>query len=107
MRDRPFFYSVLSATTGSFLAALLAGARPEMSVRPMLRRISSIAFEVGRAAIGKGGIIKDESARLYAVEKVTAFAKSVGFECLKTIKSPIKGGDGNVEFLAHFKKILV
>jgi len=64
-------------------------------------------FEVGRAAIGKGGVVKDESARLYAVEKVTAFAKSVGFECLKTIKSPIKGGDGNVEFLAHFKKILV
>ena len=61
-------------------------------------------FEVGREAVGKGGIVKEEKSRLYAVEKVTSFAKSIGFSCNGTVKSPITGGDGNVEYLAHFTK---
>jgi len=62
-------------------------------------------FEVGRGSIGKGGIVRDEKARINAVKKVTDFAKSCGFETRGVIKSPITGGDGNVEFLAHFVKL--
>ncbi|MBR2343420.1 MAG: TlyA family RNA methyltransferase [Clostridia bacterium] len=61
-------------------------------------------FEVGRDAVGKGGIVKDEKARLYAVERVTACAEEYGLRRDGLIKSPIRGGDGNVEFLAHFVK---
>lgn len=61
-------------------------------------------FEVGRAAIGKGGIVKSEKERERAVEKVTLFASSCGFALKGLIKSPIEGGDGNIEYLAHFKK---
>ena len=61
-------------------------------------------FEVGRAFVGKGGIVKDEKARLSAIEKVTSFAESIGFVAKSVIKSPIEGGDGNIEFLAHFVK---
>lgn len=61
-------------------------------------------FEVGKANIGKGGIVKSESARLGALDKVISFAKSVGFEHINHIVSPIIGGDGNIEYLAHFKK---
>ena len=61
-------------------------------------------FEVGRVAIGKGGIVKSEAERKRAIEKVTLFAESVGFRHIKTIRSPIEGGDGNIEYLAHFKK---
>lgn len=61
-------------------------------------------FEVGRANIGKGGIVKDEKVRLGALEKVTEFAKSIGFQLVSTARSDVLGGDGNVEFLAHFKK---
>ena len=61
-------------------------------------------FEVGRGALGKGGIVKDEKARLKAVEKVVGFALELGFIHKKTIESPIKGGDGNKEYLAHFRK---
>ena len=61
-------------------------------------------FEVGRALVGKGGIVKDEKARLSAVNKVTSFAESIGFITKGVIKSPIEGGDGNVEYLAHFFK---
>ena len=61
-------------------------------------------FEVGKNNIGKGGIVKSESARIAAVDKVVAFAKMTGFACLGTVKSDITGGDGNIEYLAHFKK---
>ena len=61
-------------------------------------------FEVGRSAIGKGGIVKDDKARNSAVKGVVDFAVSVGFEHKGLIESPIKGGDGNIEFLAYFVK---
>lgn len=64
-------------------------------------------FEVGRAALGKGGIVKDSKARQAAVDKVVACARDCGFDTLGIITSPIKGGDGNVEFLAHFRKIRI
>jgi 23S rRNA (cytidine1920-2'-O)/16S rRNA (cytidine1409-2'-O)-methyltransferase len=62
-------------------------------------------FEVGRNLVGKGGIVKDDKARASAIEKVVSCAESVGFKCIKTIKSPITGGDGNIEYLAHFVKV--
>ena len=61
-------------------------------------------FEVGRAAIGKGGIVKDEKAREAALASVVSFAERIGFICKGVILSPIRGGDGNVEYLAHFHK---
>lgn len=63
-------------------------------------------FEVGRAAIGKGGIVKDAKAREGALSSVVAFAEQIGFSCRGVILSPILGGDGNVEYLAHFEKTL-
>ena len=61
-------------------------------------------FEVGRQGIGKGGIVKDAKLRDTAVKKVLNFATETGFANLNLIQSPIKGGDGNIEFLAHFVK---
>ena len=62
-------------------------------------------FEVGRAFIGKGGIVKDDNARKLAVDKVVSYAESIGFKINGVIKSPIEGGDGNTEYLAHFVKV--
>lgn len=59
-------------------------------------------FEVGRENIGKGGIVKSEAARLAAVEKVISNAASCGFEYVAHTESPIVGGDGNIEYIAHF-----
>ena len=61
-------------------------------------------FEVGREGVGKGGIVKDEKLRNKAVSEVIEFARRCGFSFLGTIKSPITGGDGNIEFLAHLRK---
>ena len=59
-------------------------------------------FEVGRAGVGRGGIVKDPALRRAALEKVISFAASCGFKPLGSRVSPIKGGDGNEEYLAWF-----
>lgn len=62
-------------------------------------------FEVGKAGLGKGGIVRDERVRAEAVRRVTECAEQNGFRLMGVITSPIKGGDGNVEFLAHFVRL--
>ena len=61
-------------------------------------------FEVGRSAIGKGGIVRDATARRECIRRVLECACTVGLYPTGLIRSPIEGGDGNVEYLAHFKK---
>ena len=61
-------------------------------------------FEVGRASVGKGGIVKDVRAREAALSAVVEFAEHIGFIAHSAIVSPIRGGDGNVEYLVHFQK---
>jgi 23S rRNA (cytidine1920-2'-O)/16S rRNA (cytidine1409-2'-O)-methyltransferase len=58
-------------------------------------------FEVGKADVGKGGIVRDEVKRAAAVEKIVAFARGLGFEVRRVIESPVKGAEGNVEYLLH------
>jgi 23S rRNA (cytidine1920-2'-O)/16S rRNA (cytidine1409-2'-O)-methyltransferase len=60
-------------------------------------------FEVGRGNVGKGGIVRDESARAQAVASVAAAARELGFAVLGQTTSPITGGKGNVEFLLHLR----
>ena len=56
-------------------------------------------FEVGQEFVGKGGIVKDKK-RVNQLEKeMQNFVKTLGFEVECYIESPIKGGDGNQEFL--------
>ncbi len=59
-------------------------------------------FELGRAALGKGGIVKNEKLSRQALAKVESFAETLGFTTLGDMPSPIRGGDGNLEFLAVF-----
>ncbi len=61
-------------------------------------------FEVGRDCVGKKGVVKDENARRAAIKKVCDFARELKFELMGIMKSPIEGGDGNIEYLAYFKK---
>ena len=61
-------------------------------------------FECGREALGKGGIVKKPEHRLSAVRRVAFVAEENGLHLCDLIRSPIEGGDGNVEFLARFTK---
>jgi 23S rRNA (cytidine1920-2'-O)/16S rRNA (cytidine1409-2'-O)-methyltransferase len=56
-------------------------------------------FEVGKGDVGKGGIVRDEGKRAAAVDAVVASARMHGFQVKGVIESPIKGAEGNVEYL--------
>lgn len=58
-------------------------------------------FEVGREAVGKGGIVRDEQAQLAAAEKVKHAVTELGGHDIEVIDSPILGAEGNREFLLH------
>jgi 23S rRNA (cytidine1920-2'-O)/16S rRNA (cytidine1409-2'-O)-methyltransferase len=58
-------------------------------------------FEAGRSAVGKGGIVRDESAQLASVEKVRECLVGIGARRTEVIDSPILGAEGNREFLLH------
>ncbi len=61
-------------------------------------------FEVGPARVGKGGLVKDEATRQWALTEVMAFLEATGWHVMATADSPITGGDGNQEFLLHARK---
>ena len=61
-------------------------------------------FEAGRQAIGKNGIVKHASDRRHAVERVLDAAATCGLACCGMDVSPILGGDGNIEYIAAFRK---
>lgn len=56
-------------------------------------------FEVGRAHVGKGGVVKDEQAVAHAEENARAFLARAQFDIQGSVESPITGGDGNRERL--------
>jgi len=63
-------------------------------------------FEVGRFAVGKGGIVKDASAREAAVKDVAHWiGDQAGWNVMGHMESPIEGGDGNREYLLAAKKV--
>jgi 23S rRNA (cytidine1920-2'-O)/16S rRNA (cytidine1409-2'-O)-methyltransferase len=56
-------------------------------------------FEVGRDQVGKGGVVRDEAARLGAVDKIKTWAAAHGLLAGDAVESPITGPAGNVEYL--------
>lgn len=58
-------------------------------------------FEVGKGEVGKGGIVRDDAKRTAAVDAVLASAHEHGFTVKGVIESPIKGAEGNVEYLMY------
>ncbi|MBC1456417.1 TlyA family RNA methyltransferase [Listeria newyorkensis] len=60
-------------------------------------------FEAGKEQVGKKGIIRDAKIHLEVIEKITTFAMAEGYSVLAVDFSPITGGEGNIEFIAHLK----
>lgn len=61
-------------------------------------------FEAGREQVGKKGVVRDQGVHLQVIEKITEFAKENGFWLLHLDYSPIKGPEGNIEYLLHLRK---
>lgn len=61
-------------------------------------------FEAGRENVGKKGVVKDKKIHSAVIEYVLNFAKDLGFKICGLDFSPIKGPEGNIEYLAYFSK---
>ena len=61
-------------------------------------------FEAGREKVGKKGVVRDKSVHEEVVNNIISFALSNGFSVLDLEYSPIKGPEGNIEYLVHIKK---
>ena len=61
-------------------------------------------FEAGREKVGKKGVVRDKSVHEEVIEKVIAFALETGFSVHNLEYSPIKGPEGNIEYLVYIEK---
>ena len=61
-------------------------------------------FEAGREKVDKKGVVREKSTHHEVIEKVALYAQSIGFKILNIDFSPIKGPEGNIEYLIHLKK---
>jgi 23S rRNA (cytidine1920-2'-O)/16S rRNA (cytidine1409-2'-O)-methyltransferase len=94
--DQPIDFVSIDVSFISLTLILPAVAR---FLRGELVALIKPQFEVGKGDVGKGGIVRDAAKRDAAVEAVVAFARGLGFEVRGVIESPVKGAEGNVEFL--------
>ncbi|NCB91273.1 MAG: TlyA family RNA methyltransferase [Clostridia bacterium] len=62
-------------------------------------------FEAGREKVGKKGVVRDPAVHKEVIESVIAYALSISFEVLNLEYSPIKGPEGNIEYLLHIRKL--
>ena len=58
-------------------------------------------FEAGREKVGKKGVVRDKSVHEEVIEKVISFALETGFSIYNLEYSPIKGPEGNIEYLVY------
>ncbi len=62
-------------------------------------------FEAGREKVGKKGVVREKSTHYEVIEMVLSYAVSIGFQVLDLDFSPIKGPEGNIEYLTHLQKV--
>jgi 23S rRNA (cytidine1920-2'-O)/16S rRNA (cytidine1409-2'-O)-methyltransferase len=95
--------SFISATL--VLPAVIRAVSSYASLSPhQIRQVVVLVkpqFEAGREMVGKGGIVRDQSAQRAAVARVEATLVALGCRRADWIESPILGGEGNREFLLH------
>jgi 23S rRNA (cytidine1920-2'-O)/16S rRNA (cytidine1409-2'-O)-methyltransferase len=90
----------------SFISATLLLA-PVLAAAPGLREAVILVkpqFEAGRGHVGKGGIVRDPQAHQLAVDKVADGVRSLGWQVVEVIPSPITGAEGNREFLLYARR---
>ena len=97
--EQPDFASV----DVSFISLrLILPALERLKVREVVTLIKP-QFEAGREKVGKKGVVREKSVHLEVIEMVASFAGSIGFEALHLEFSPIKGPEGNIEYLLHLR----
>ncbi|WP_420394721.1 TlyA family RNA methyltransferase [Acuticoccus sp.] len=98
--DLPYAPDVVVVDVSFISLALVLPAVVDAAASAMtLVALVKPQFEVGRAHVGKGGIVRDNVAAAAAVERVAVLVGTMGLTVRAPIASPINGGDGNREFV--------
>jgi len=61
-------------------------------------------FEAGREKVGKKGVVRDEAVHLEVMRAFSAYSSAAGFALLGADYSPIRGPEGNIEYLGYLRK---
>ena len=83
----------LTKVLESAKALLREGAQMVCLIKPQ--------FEAGKDKVGKKGVVREQSTHREVIEKVIAYARGLGFRVLHLDYSPVKGPEGNIEYLVH------
>ena len=92
----------------SFISLAKVLERPMQFAKPGARLLALIKpqFEAGREKVGKGGVVRDPHVHLRIVSEVKSWLTSEGWDVEGVTESPIKGPEGNIEFLIAAHKPL-
>lgn len=85
------------------LAKVLLPVKERMADGACIAALVKPQFEAGREKVGKKGVVREAETHIEVCESVIAYAKSIGFGILGLTFSPIKGPEGNIEYLLYLK----
>ena len=83
------------------LPAALARAKPQAELVALIKP----QFEVGPARVGKGGVVRDPALHREVCARIAAWLSAQGWSVIGIVESPIRGPEGNVEFLIDARRI--
>ena len=86
------------------LTKILLPARRLLSDDGQMVCLIKPQFEAGREKVGKKGVVRDKKVHEEVIRKILLFAGISGFSVLDLSFSPIKGPEGNIEYLVHLQK---
>ena len=86
------------------LSKILLPARRLLSSGGEMVCLIKPQFEAGKEKVGKKGVVREKSVHYEVIEKIITLADILGFHVLHLDFSPIKGPEGNIEYLIHLKK---
>ncbi len=103
--DLPFRVSIATVDVSFISLRLIVPAlAPHLGPGGWLICLVKPQFEAGRAQVGKGGIVRDDSVRRRVIDDTVAAVVALGFELVGVTPSPIRGRKGNLEELAVFRR---
>ena len=88
------------------LTKILLPARRLLSDKGEMVCLIKPQFEAGRDKVGKKGVVRDKKVHEEVIRKILVFAQIAGFSVLDLSFSPIKGPEGNIEYLIYIRKDL-
>ncbi len=86
------------------LSKVLPAARELLGEKGQMVCLIKPQFEAGRDKVGKKGVVRDAKVHLEVIGNVIGFALENGFSVRHLEYSPIKGPEGNIEYLVHIEK---